>query len=602
MSGPTQSLAFAFGIGAITSAVASRLRVPAVLPLLLAGVLCGRSGLGLVDLDSVGAIFRSLVAVSIGLLVFEGSLHLDLKELGRAPRAVVGMLTIGALATLSVSAFVAQKTLGLDWPLALVLGSLVVVTGPTVVQPILRTVRLSSRLSSVLGAEAILIDPIGVICAVGALEVALAYYRDAFEGTWPNIVWGFGIPFAGGLGVGVACGVFGVLVFRVLGSRASPNVAAFGLSMLAFAVGESVTHEGGLVAAAVSGMILSNLQVVKTTDLRRFKEQIATILVGMLFVLLASAIDLESLRQVGRREFLAVAAILFIVRPVSVVFGTFGSRLDWKERLFVALFAPRGVAAVSLAALNVAELQRFFATDPLARYGALPEQTVVLNNVVILLVVASVVWATATSWPLAWLLGLLGGKPGGVAVVGAHALGRGVAKALRELGVPVVLIDSNTSRVVAAKASGIDTEHLDATDAGALGGCLRAREIGWVYAWTGNVDVDRVVARFGVAEFGEKAVSSEFPLIPGESMSAESAETPRPMLMRVLDSRVTLGLLAVKVIDAADFEPARHAVLFEVQGGRVTKIGELGAPDRHARLVVLVASFPADEPPPEAPA
>ncbi|MEY3027289.1 MAG: hypothetical protein RLZZ238_2186 [Planctomycetota bacterium] len=600
MSGPTQSLAFAFGIGAVTAAIAGRLRIPAVLPLLCAGMLFGRSGpegWQLVDIDSVGAIFRSFVALSIGLLVFEGGLHLDRKELSQAPRAVVGLLTIGSLATLALTALVAQRMLELDWPLAIVLGSLVVVTGPTVVQPILRTVRVSPRLSAVLGAEAILIDPIGVICAVAGLDVALAYYRGAFEGSWPQILAGFGVPFASGFVVGAVFGVFGLVLFRLLGSRASPNVAAFGIAMLSIAVGETYTHEGGLVAATVAGMILSNLQVVKTSDLRKFKEQIATILVGMLFVLLASAIDIDELKRLGARELVAVALILFAVRPISVLFSTFGSRLQWRERLFVALFAPRGVAAVSLTALTVVELKRYFESVPDGSLVMLVPQADLLNNIVILLVIASVVWATAASWPLAWLLGLLGKAPGTVVIVGAHALGREVARALRSEGVPAVVVDSNLSRVVASRGSGVDAEHLDATDTNALGSSLRERDAGWLLAWTGNVDVDRMVSRWGGGQFGAHASTSQLPQPPGEPDSPEATAPARPALVRALDSRVALGAARVVVLDAADLEDRACTPILEIQNGRVARLGASSPPVKRSRIVALVPGFLEEEPP-----
>lgn len=588
MSGPTQSLAFAFGIGAVTAAVAARLRIPAVLPLLVAGVVCGKSGFGLVDLDSVGAIFRSFVAIAIGLLVFEGGLHLDRKELGRAPRAVVGLLTIGSLATLALTALVGQWLLQLDWPLAVVLGSLVVVTGPTVVQPILRTVRVSPRMSAVLGAEAILIDPIGVICAVAALDVSLAYYRGAFEGSWPSIVAGFGIPFASGLGIGVGFGLFGLVLFRLLGSRASPNVAAFGIAMLSFAVGESVTHEGGLVAATVAGVILSNLEVVKTSDLRRFKEQIATILVGMLFVLLASAIDIDALRALGTRELAAVALILFAVRPVSVLFSTFGSRLDWRERTFVSLFAPRGVAAVSLTALTVAELQRFFTENPDGALAPLAGQAALINSIVILLVICSVVWATAASWPLGWVLGILDKGAGTVVVVGAHALGRDLARALRREGVPSVLVDSNLARVVAARGAGADAEHLDATDSNALHASLRDRDAGWLLAWTGNSDVDRMVTRWGAGRFTPHAVSLALPLAADESVLPDSAEPSRSAALHRLEARVAEGTIRVDIIDAADYDERTHTPILELHAGRVVRLGASPQPARRSRLAVLV--------------
>ena len=600
----TQSLAFAFGIGALVAAVSARLRIPAVLPLLVAGVLAGPSGLGIVDLASVAGLFRAIVALSIGLLVFEGGLHLDRKELGRAPRAVVGLLTLGAAATLGGSMAIGMRFLGLDWPIALLFGALLVVTGPTVVQPILRAVRLAPRLRAVLGAEAILIDPIGVLCSVAALEVALAYYRGAFEGSWPTILAGFGVPFLSGVAVGAAAGALGLVVFKLLGARLGPNVAAVGICMLAIGVGELITHEGGLVAATVAGVILSNLEVVKTSDLRRFKEQIATILVGMLFVLLASSFDVSALEALDEPAYLAGALILFAVRPVAVLLATFRSRLAWRERAFASLFAPRGVVAASVAALTVTELEMVFA--PLPNGPALAEQARLVSTTIVLLIAGSVLWATLAAWPLAWILGVLGGAPSGVAIVGAHGLGRALGRTLRKEGIEVILLDSNASRVLAARACGLDAEVVDATDTTALAGALREREIGWVIGWTGNADVDRVVERWGRATFGEGHASSTLPTPPGSSDARPFAAAERPAVVRELDGRCADESVAVRIdaTDAAGATVRGASALLSIRDGIVTMFGAADAPPRRTRVLRLVAAdreaAPADRESPTA--
>lgn len=586
MADATQSLAFAFGIGALVASVSARLRIPAVLPLLVAGVLAGPAGLGIVDLASVAGLFRAIVALSIGLLVFEGGLHLDRKELGRAPRAVVGLLTLGATVTLGGSMAVGMRQLGLEWPIALLFGALLVVTGPTVVQPILRAVRLSPRLRSVLGAEAILIDPIGVLCAVAALEVALAYYRGAFGGSWPTILVGFGVPFLSGVGVGAAAGALGLVVFRVLGARLGPNVAAVGICMLAIGVGERITHEGGLVAATVAGVILSNLQVVKTSDLRRFKEQIATILVGMLFVLLASSFDVGALEALGRREYLAAALVLFAIRPLAVLLATARSRLLWRERAFAALFAPRGVVAASVAALTVTELESVFA--PLPNGPALAEQLRLVNALIVLLIAGSVAWATIAAWPLGWLLGVLGGAPSGVAIVGAHGLGRAVGRALRQEGVEVILLDSNAARVLSASACGLDAEVIDATDTAALAGALREREIGWLLGWTGNADVDRIVERWGRAAFGDGHATMALPTPPGGSGARAHALSERPSVLRELDAACADGVLRPQFAQAGDSADAGIGAVLALRDAVVVGFADYAGSAKRTRYLRLV--------------
>lgn len=530
-----QSLALAFGVGALVASIAARLRIPAVLPLMAAGVALGPFGIGLVELSSVGDIFRAIVALAIGLLVFEGGLHLDRSELMRAPRAVIGLLTVGATVTAAGTAAAAHLIIGLDWPLAIVLGSLVVVTGPTVIQPILRAVRLVPRLRSVLASEAILIDPIGVIGAVATLEMVLALGRGAEDGSWRSILLELSGPFIGGTIVGVAVAAAGVLLLRALGARANLNVAGFALCMIAVGAGESLAHEGGLVAATVAGTILSNLQVVKTSDLREFKEQIASILVGMLFVLLASSFDLDALRALTLQDLLLVAVILFVVRPISVVLATIGSALDWRERLFACMFAPRGVVATAVATLTTRELALAFAGEP-----AVADAATRIGLVVVLLVIVSVTWATLAAWPMAKVLGVLLGPPRGVLIAGAHAAALALAESLGRRGIPTTLVDSNPVRCEAAVRMGFAAIHADATDAAAVAGVVRDREIGWVLAWTGNSDVDKVLVRWAREALGPDRATMRIPA-DGAGEAPLDGGQRRSARIRELDGRFREG-------------------------------------------------------------
>lgn len=533
-----QSLAFAFGAGALVSVVSSRLRIPAVLPLMVVGIVLGPSAVGLVEFSSVGDLFRVIVSLSIGLLVFEGGLHLDREELSRAPRAVLGMLSTGAAVTWLGSAAAAHYLGGFGWLHSFVLGSLVIVTGPTVVQPILRSVRVTPRLRSVLASEAILVDPIGVIGAVAMLEVVRALERGGLSNSWESILFGLSGPFLGGVLVGAAVAGFGVVAIRLLGPKANLNLTAFSLCMIAIGAGELIAPEGGLVAATVAGVILSNLQAVKTSDVRSFKEQLASILVGMLFVLLSSNFDLAALQELGWIDLALVAAVLFVVRPAAVALGTAGSMLSWRERFFAAFFAPRGVVATAVASLTAGELAKM-AGQSGGGAGAVDAANRI-GSIVVLLVVISVTWATLLAWPLARLLRVLVGPPRGVMIVGAHALGRAVAMVARERGVPVVLIDTNAARCEIAASLGIEVHQSDATDLARLSTIARERDIGWVLAWTGNIDVDRVVERWGREALDDGHATLALPCTPhadGERAAARS-QVARELDLACAEGRV----------------------------------------------------------------
>ena len=208
-SAPT-SIALALGAGALVAAGCRAVRVPAPIPLMLTGAALGMSGLGVVDPESLGPALKALITLSIGLLIFEGSLHLNKEELSRAPRAVWGLLTVGALATWAGSAWAAHALLGFPWALALLLGAALIVTGPTVVQPILRSLKVSPRVHTALTAEAVLIDPLGVVATVATLEVIKLY--SAAQGGVSLAAEGFWLlarPLASGAAIGVAMVLIG---------------------------------------------------------------------------------------------------------------------------------------------------------------------------------------------------------------------------------------------------------------------------------------------------------------------------------------------------------------------------------------------------------
>jgi NhaP-type Na+/H+ or K+/H+ antiporter len=568
-------------MGAIVSALSARVRFPAVLPLLAAGVVAGPSVLGLVDVESIGGAFRSLVALSIGLLVFEGGLHLDRKELGRAPRAVLGLLTIGALVTWLGATALGMLILGLDLPIALVLGSLLIVTGPTVIQPILRHIRLTPNLHAALSAEAILIDPIGVVLSVVTMEVVLVYYSGAFTGAWSHMLHGIVMPVGGGLIVGVAAGGIGFLAMRLLTGAKAPrshagllNVAATGICMLSIAAGEMVAPEGGLVAATIAAVILANTRAIASSDVRQFKEQVATLLVGMLFILLASQIDLARLAGVGPTHFAFVAALLLVVRPLNTLFGSMRSTLGTRERVYIGLFAPRGIVAASVATLAVARIVEGLNAVPGGPDPSLLAQVQQLDLVVYLVIGVSVLMATTTALPLGRMLGVLAGPPRGVMIVGAHRLGRETARALASAGVPVVFVDLNLRNCDLALRDGLTVVRADATDPERMTELARVHETGWVFAWTGNDDVDKVVGRWAQGVIGPGLAGVGLPDLPSGTLS-EDRSTTSPRL-RTLERLLHEGRVVVEVSQQA----TEGVQLLTLNDGRPAKAEPSGGAGR----------------------
>jgi NhaP-type Na+/H+ or K+/H+ antiporter len=598
----TTTLAAAFGLGAIVSAVCARIRFPAVLPLLAVGIAVGPSWLGLVDVGSIGAAFRALVSLSIGLLVFEGGLHLDRRELSRAPRAVVGLLTTGVAATWFGATALGVAILGLDLPIALVLGSMLIVTGPTVIQPILRHLRLAPNLHAVLSAEAILIDPIGVVLSVVTMELAMAYYGESSSGAWTHVLFGVVKAVGGGLLVGVAVGGFGYLAMRLLvGAKddrapAGPlNVAATGICMLSIAAGEFVAPEGGLVAATITAVILANTRAIASSDVRNFKEQVATLLVGMLFVLLASQIDLSRLQGLGVEHAVFIAALLFLIRPLNVFIGAYGSKLVVRERLFIGAFAPRGIVAASVATLAVARMSDSMRTSSDNENQELLAQMGSLDLIVYATIGISVLWATTAAPVLGRLFGVLAGPPRGVLIVGAHRLGREVARALVTDGVKVLLVDFNLRNCEVATREDLPVLRADATDLEQMSELSRAHEVGWVLAWTGNDDVDKVVARWARTAIGPGNCSTALPSPP--SGLVETPNPKAPVALRAWERFFQEGQVEARVCrSSSDGVP----VLTLMDGRPVSPEMSSVRNATQASYLVLRASEPPESPIPQA--
>lgn len=514
ISAAAHSLALAIGLSSLVTVYCERLRFPALLPLLVIGLGLGSSGLGVVDARSMGDFLKAFITVAIGLLIFEGTLHLNKEELMRAPGAVRGLLTVGALATWAGSAACAHYILGFSIPASLLLGAALIVTGPTVVQPILRRLRVTPALHAALGAEAVFIDPLGVVATVATLEIvrSLALTGESTE-LWIHAFWLYTKPIVGGALVGVVVGILGLWGLRRAARHRRMetkrlNLYFVGVCMTAVGAGEYVSPEAGLGAVTIAGLILAQVKVIGATELRAFKEQLAAILVGTLFVLLASRFEARQLRSVGPPELLFVAALVLVVRPLSVFLATFGSKLSHAERAFAALFAPRGIVALSVAAIAAAELREVAGPDGQVDPGApswlanIAAEGSRLELVMFLTIAVTVFMGTAVSPLIARILGVRAGQASGVVLIGGNPLAISLAKLLKSLCVHVRVVDANPLRVAAAKAVGVEAFQGDATDARWLDDVVNTPEMGWLIAWTGNDTVDRVAARWGEERFG----------------------------------------------------------------------------------------------------
>jgi NhaP-type Na+/H+ or K+/H+ antiporter len=411
----------------------------------LTGVLLGPEFASLVIPETLGDGLHHIVGLSIAVVLFEGGLNLNLSRLRRQALTIRQLITTGAAITTVGGMFASLAIVGWDPRVALLFGALVIVTGPTVINPIMRRIRVTPRLRTILEAEGILIDPIGAIVAVVALEVILqTTAREAATGL-------LGLPsrLAFGALLGISGGfVTGFLLrFRNVVPLGYENIFTLASVLALFEIGDAVLAESGIMAVAIAGLVVGNMRTRVDRELVEFKEQLTILLVGLLFVLLAADVSLADVQALGWRGLGTVLALILLVRPLNILACTRGSDLRPRERAFLAWLAPRGIVAFAISSL--------FA-DRLAE-GGMAAEGAQLRALVFLVIAVTVVLQGGTGGLVARLLRVRRASGQGHVIVGANALGRALAAALREAGGPdesVVLIDTNSYEAQAAEAQG----------------------------------------------------------------------------------------------------------------------------------------------------
>lgn len=432
------TLAIAVAAGLIAQIAATHLHIPGLVLLLATGVVLGPDVANVVRPNLLGATLHAIVGFAVAVILFEGGLALDMRRLRRERRAIQQLVSIGALITAIGGTLTARLALGWSWRISALFGTLIIVTGPTVVTPLLRRIKVESSTSTVLEAEGVLIDAIGAIVAAVALQVAL----------WPTgeqLVVGM-VDVALRISLGTAIGVAGGLLIglpmrrRHLVPQGLENVFTLAMVIAIFQISNGLLRESGIAAVIAAGIVVRNSGTHVERELREFKEQLSAMLIGLLFVLLAADVRIEEVTRLGHRAIFVVLALIFIVRPLDVLGGTWGTSLDWRQRLFVAWIGPRGIVAAAVASLFVSELGH-----------AGIEAGKPLRAMVFLVIAATVVWSGLTGGLVASLLGLRRRRDAGWVILGAGPLARTVASLVSLGSEEVVCIDSNPHSVERAE-------------------------------------------------------------------------------------------------------------------------------------------------------
>jgi NhaP-type Na+/H+ or K+/H+ antiporter len=496
-------------LGVLAQWLAWRLRVPSILLLLAFGILLGHfielDGLLARLADSDESLGRKLlspvVALSVAVILFEGGLTLRFHELKDAGRGVLRLVTLGALISWLLTALAAWRLLGFDPQLAILLGAILVVTGPTVVAPILRQIRPERRVGSMIKWEGIVIDPIGAVLAVLVFEVVFAGAGHNGMGHAAMILVRT-VAIGGVVGTATAW-LLVVVLRRYWLPDYLHGVAFLTVALAVFTISDWLQHESGLVTVTVLGVLLANQKQISIRHVVEFKEHLGVFLISCLFIVLGSRLNVADLFDLGWGGVAFIAAMILVVRPVSVMLAMLGDKTRWSERVLLAFLAPRGIVAAAVSSVFALEVGRFLASG--GESTQLLVQTDRLVAVTFLVIVSTVATYGLLAGPLARWLGVADPNPQGVLFAGADPWVRSLAELLQEADFQVLLVDTNYSHVAEARMQGLPS-HCASILSEFVEEEMDLNGIGRMLAVTPNEEVNALAVREMAHVFGRRNV------------------------------------------------------------------------------------------------
>ncbi len=552
------------GVGA--QWIAWRFRIPSILLLLLIGILAGPVFRWLAAGSSIEFLAQSpdellgedlllsLVGFSVALILYEGGLTLRFGQLRGVARSIIALVTIGALVTWCVAAVSAYFFFSLSAEIAILFGAIIIVTGPTVIGPMLSHIRPAGAVGPILRWEGIVIDPIGVLAAVLVFEaIVIGETQNAIGpiamGITKTIIVG------GGLGALAAILLLG-LMSRYWIPDFLQNPFSLMLVIATFTVSNVFQAESGLFAVTVMGIVLANQKRADIRHIIEFKENIRVLLISVLFIVLAARLELDQLLSVNLWSMAALLIVLIVVgRPLGVMISTIGSGLSWNERLFVSCVAPRGIVAAAAASIFALALE--------SRGIAGGEQLVPLTFMVI---VGTVTIYGLSATPLARALGVSDQNPQGIIFIGAPRWVRAMGENLKARGIPVLLVDTNRSNIVAARMAHLPAVHDNILSEHVIDD-LDLRGIGRALAVTPNDEVNALALQ----RFSEHFDKAELYRLPSKASKKGDAEPSRALgrllfepgaHYALLESRIASGWIIKSTVLSEEFTYEDYCTLY----------------------------------------
>jgi NhaP-type Na+/H+ or K+/H+ antiporter len=493
-------------LGILAQWFAWKLKIPAILPLLLIGLLVGPISAEFLSEDGTkwiepvwngeeglfgGKNLYYFVSLSISIILFEGGLTLKFKEIKNVgPLVITKLITLGSLVTFFGAGIAAHYIFNLSWEISFLFSALIIVTGPTVITPILRNIPLRKDISAILKWEGILIDPIGALVAVLVFEFISVgaggeYTKTALIEFGKIVLFGstFGFTFAHALNFAIN---------KQWIPHYLLNVFALASVLGVFVLSDSFSHESGLLAVVIMGMVLGNSKSKYLKDLLYFKESLSILLISILFILLSANINFEDLMLIYKWETLALfAVVVFIIRPIGVLLSTYKSALTFKEKMFISWVGPRGIVAAGIASLFGLTLVFKGIVD--AEY---------ITPLVFMIVMGTVLLNATTARLFAKITGVFLKNSNGILIVGASEVSQLIGNYLKNNNRHVVLIDSNQTNIAIAKSLGLEALMTDIYS-DSLEDNIELNDIGFLMALTASADINKYAIHKFKNHFGE---------------------------------------------------------------------------------------------------
>jgi len=493
--------------GISAQVLAAYLRLPSIVLLLLLGIFLGSDGIGLLHPHLLGTGLEVIVALATAIILFEGGLNLDLRELGRVSISLQLLVTLGTLITLLGGSMAAHWLGEFPWSIAFLYASIIVVTGPTVINPLLKQINVDRQVATLLEGEGVLIDPVGAILAFVVLDTILNGDVDPIRA-----IIGLLMRLSIGGAIGAAGGYLMSLIFKRANfmSFELKNLVVLAILWGLFTLAQTIRSESGVMTTVVAGAVFANSSVPEERFLRHFKGQLTILSVSVLFILLAADLSIASVFALGWGSLFTVLVLMFVVRPINILLCTWNSDLNWRQKLFLSWVAPRGIVAASVASLFAISLTQRGINGGDA-----------IKALVFLTIIMTVVCQGLTAGQIAKWLQITSKEATGAVIVGCNPLSLLVARFFQERGEEVVMIDTDPDCFAQAEAQNLRLISSSALDTAVLEEA-GLDSMGTFLAMTSNGEVNFVLAQRAAEEFNPPRVLAVFPRDPQANTSATS--------------------------------------------------------------------------------